>query len=65
MKRRKALTQEHSLTLARIVTDLGFPAVIFVTLSDNVLLPQEPVAGLAEPGGTSGSYGVALRSRPS
>jgi len=33
MRRRGALTEEHSLTLARIVTDLLLPATIFVSLA--------------------------------
>ena len=33
LKRKGTLTEEHSLTLARIVTDLCLPAIIFVSLA--------------------------------
>lgn len=33
MRRRGALTENHSLLLARIVTDLCLPAVVFVSLA--------------------------------
>lgn len=33
LRRKGALTEEHSLTLARIVTDLCLPAIIFVSLA--------------------------------
>lgn len=33
LRRRGALTEDHSLTLARIVTDLCLPAVVFVSLA--------------------------------
>ena len=33
MRRRGTLTEEHSLILARIVTDLCLPATIFISLA--------------------------------
>lgn len=37
MRRKKALTEEHSMTLARIVTDLCLPAIIFVSLAKQTI----------------------------
>ena len=33
MRRKGVLTEDHSLTLARIVTDLCLPAIVFVSLA--------------------------------
>ena len=37
MRRKKILDEGHSLVLARIVTDLCLPAMIFISLSDNFI----------------------------
>lgn len=37
MRRKGALTEEHSLTLAHIVTDLCLPAIIFVSLAKQTI----------------------------
>lgn len=37
LKRKGALTEDHSLILARIVTDLCLPAVIFVKLAQQTV----------------------------
>lgn len=41
MRRRGALTENHSLVLARIVTDLCLPAVVFVSLAGQTIRPDQ------------------------
>lgn len=38
MRNRRALEEEHSIILARIVTDLCLPAIIFVSLAERSIL---------------------------
>ncbi|MFP4266258.1 MAG: AEC family transporter [Desulfonatronovibrionaceae bacterium] len=41
LRRKKVLAEEHSLVLARVVTDLCLPAMIFVTLAGLTIVPRE------------------------
>lgn len=38
MRNRRVLEEEHSIILARIVTDLCLPAIIFVSLAERSIL---------------------------
>lgn len=46
LRRRGVLAEEHSLTLARVVTDLCLPAMIFVTMAKLSIHPDELVPAL-------------------
>ncbi len=41
LKQKKILKEEHSLTLARIVTDVFLPAVVFVSLASQSIHPSQ------------------------
>ena len=43
LKQKKILKEEHSLTLARIVTDVFLPAVVFVSLAKQSIHPSQIV----------------------
>ncbi len=47
LRRRNVLAEEHSLVLARIVTDLCLPAMIFVTMAKLRIHPDELIPALA------------------
>ncbi len=46
LKRLKVLTEDHSLVLARLVTDLCLPAAVFVSLSSQRVRPGELMPAL-------------------
>ncbi|MCK5133373.1 MAG: AEC family transporter [Candidatus Sabulitectum sp.] len=47
LKYKKILKEEHSLTLARIVTDVFLPAIVFVSLAKQTLHPNQVEPALA------------------
>ncbi len=46
LRKKGVLTEEHSLILARIVTDLCLPAIVFVSLAGQTIKPEEAVPAL-------------------
>ena len=56
MRRKGVLTEDHSLTLARIVTDLCLPAVIFVSLAGQSITLGSTGAGPGDAGPGANLY---------